>query len=106
MKKKSNCLLALLLAVAAWWISPSAIAQTPGQAAGQKLGPDERALVDMAGRTLIVPKKIHKVVAMSPTGMILVYTLSPELLAGWVYQADPGELAFIPAPYLPCLLGL
>jgi len=106
MKRKSISLLVFLLALAGW-ISPAAFAQTPTTAAGQKPGPDQRVLVDMAGRTVIVPRKIHKVVAMSPTGMILIYTLSPELLAGWTYQPDPGELAFLPEPYksLPVLGG-
>jgi len=95
MKLKSTFLLALLLTAAG------------PLACGQSVGPDQRVLTDMAGRKLIVPKKIHKVVAMSPVGMILVYTLSPELLAGWTYQRDPGELAFIPEPYksLPVLGG-
>ena len=61
----------------------------------------------MAGRTVIVPKKIHSVLGMSPVGTVLVYTLSPELLAGWNYQPDPGELAFYQEPYrhLPVLGG-
>jgi len=106
MKKKSISLLVLILAVAGLFF-PAATSQTPGQAAGQKLSPDQRALVDMAGRTVIVPKQIHKVLAMSPVGTILVYTLSPELLAGWNTQLTPEELAFIPEPYksLPVLGG-
>jgi iron complex transport system substrate-binding protein len=61
----------------------------------------------MAGRTVVVPKKIHSVLGMSPVGTVLVYTLSPELLAGWNYQPDPGELAFYQEPYrhLPVLGG-
>jgi len=76
-----------------------AFAQAPGS--------DQRALTDMAGRTVIVPKKIHSVLGMSPVGTVLVYTLSPELLAGWNYQPDPGELAFYQEPYrhLPVLGG-
>jgi iron complex transport system substrate-binding protein len=61
----------------------------------------------MAGRTVIVPRKITRVLGMSPVGTIFVYTLSPELLAGWNHQLEPAELAFIQEPYrhLPVLGG-
>ncbi len=76
-------------------------------ACAQALRSDQRVLTDMAGRTVIVPKKIHKALGMSPVGTILIYTLSPELLAGWNAQPEPAELAFIPEPYnrLPVLGG-
>jgi iron complex transport system substrate-binding protein len=76
-------------------------------ACAQALSSDQRALTDMAGRTVIVPKKIHKAMGMSPVGTILIYTLSPELLAGWNVQPEPGELALIPELYksLPVLGG-
>jgi len=98
MTRKWIAPLAALL-VLAGWIAPPAFAQTPG--------PDQRVLTDMAGRTVIVPRKIHKVMGMSPMGTILIYTLSPELLAGWNVHLEPGELGFIPEPYrsLPVLGG-
>ena len=76
-------------------------------ACAQVVGSDQRALTDMAGRTVVVPKKIHSALGMSPVGTILIYTLSPELLAGWNVQPEPAELAFIPEPYkrLPVLGG-
>lgn len=76
-------------------------------AGAQALRSDQRAFIDMAGRTVIVPRKIRKAFGMSPVGTVLLYTLSPELLAGWNYQPDPGELAFYPEPYrhLPVLGG-
>jgi len=76
-------------------------------ASGQGVRSDQRIMTDMAGRTVTVPKKITRVLGMSPVGTILVYTLSPELLAGWNYQPDPGELAFYKEPYnhLPVLGG-
>ncbi len=66
-----------------------------------------RTLVDMAGRRVVVPASIHRVLGMSPVGTVLVYTLAPELLAGWNYHPDPGELAFYAEPYrsLPVLGG-
>ena len=74
---------------------------------GQTPRADQRIFTDMAGRKVIVPKKITRVMGMSPVGTILVYTLSPELLAGWNYQPVSGELALIQEPYrhLPVLGG-
>jgi iron complex transport system substrate-binding protein len=66
-----------------------------------------RVVTDMAGRRVEVPAKIHKVLAMSPVGTVLIYTLDPTLLAGWNYQPDPGEQALLLEPYrsLPVLGG-
>lgn len=63
--------------------------------------------VDMAGRKVVVPNKIGKILGSSPVGTVLVYTLNPDLLAGWNYQPDPGEMVFIPERYrsLPVLGG-
>jgi iron complex transport system substrate-binding protein len=74
---------------------------------GPALGAGQRAMTDMAGRTVIVPKKITRVLGMSPVGTVLVYSLSPDLLIGWNYKPDPGELAFYQEPYrrLPVLGG-
>jgi len=76
-------------------------------ASGPAFRGDQRALTDMAGRTVVVPRKITRVLGMSPVGTVLIYTLSPELLAGWNYQLGPEELAFIQEPYrhLPVLGG-
>ena len=67
----------------------------------------ERVLTDMAGRKVRVPRRIQKVYCMSPVCTVLVYTLAPELLAGWNYQPDPGEMKWIVEPYrkLPVLGG-
>ena len=68
---------------------------------------NQRVVVDMQGRRVVVPKKITRVLGMSPVGTILVYTLAPDRLAGWNYRADPGESNFVPEPYrsLPVLGG-
>jgi iron complex transport system substrate-binding protein len=68
-------------------------------ASSQALRGDQRALTDMAGRTVIVPRKITRVLGMGPVGTIFVYTLSPELLVGWNHQLEPAELTFIQEPY-------
>jgi len=64
-------------------------------------------IVDMAGRKVTLPTHIHKVLATSPVGTVFLYTLAPELIAGWNYPPDPGELAFIDPKYrsLPVLGG-
>jgi len=66
-----------------------------------------RVITDMAGRKVEVPTQIHKVLAMSPMGTTLIYTLNPSLLLGWNYQPDPGERAMLLEPYryLPVLGG-
>ncbi len=67
----------------------------------------ERTLTDMAGRTVQVPRRIQKVYCMSPVCTVLVYTLAPDLLAGWNYRPGPGEMKWIVEPYrkLPVLGG-
>lgn len=71
------------------------------------VGSDQRVVLDMQGRRVVVPKKITRVLGMSPMGTILVYTLAPDLLIGWNYSPDPGELAMMPERYrkMPVLGG-
>jgi iron complex transport system substrate-binding protein len=66
-----------------------------------------RIVTDMAGRQVEAPAHIHKVLSMSPTGTVLIYTLDPEMLLGWNYPPDAGERAFLAEPYrdLPTLGG-
>jgi len=66
-----------------------------------------RVVTDMAGRQVEVPVQIHRILAMSPMGTVLMYTLDPSLLLGWNYQPDPGERALLLEPYrnLPVLGG-
>jgi iron complex transport system substrate-binding protein len=70
-------------------------------------GAEARQITDLAGRQVGVPDKVRKVYCMSPTCQILMYTLAPDLLAGWNYQPTPGEKAMLVAPYrdLPVLGG-
>jgi iron complex transport system substrate-binding protein len=73
--------------------------------AGEKAA--TRIVTDMAGRQVEVPARIHRVLSMSPTGTILLYTLDPSLLLGWNYPPDAGERSFLAEPYknLPTLGG-
>lgn len=64
-------------------------------------------ITDMAGRHMQVPDQIRKVYCMSPVCQVMIYTLAPDLLAGWDYQPTPGELKLIAPQYrhLPVLGG-
>lgn len=66
-----------------------------------------RKFTDMAGRTIAVPERIKKIYCMSPTCQVMMYTLAPDLLAGWNYKPTPGEHAMLVEPYrsLPVLGG-
>lgn len=66
-----------------------------------------RPFVDQTGRKLTVPDKVRKVYCMSPTCQVMMYTLAPDLLAGWNYEPTPGEKAMLVPPYdkLPVLGG-
>jgi len=66
-----------------------------------------RPFTDLTGRKLVVPASIRKVYCMSPVCQVLMYTLAPDLLAGWNYEPTPGEKALLVPPYdrLPVLGG-
>ena len=66
-----------------------------------------RTVIDQAGRTVQAPAQIKKVYGTSPVATILLYTLCPDLLAGWNMELRPVEREFIPEPYrsLPVLGG-
>lgn len=68
---------------------------------------EEIEVVDMAGRTITLPKKADKAFATKPTGTIMLYTLNPEKMVGWNYDLREGEKRFIPEKYhdLPNLGG-
>ena len=67
----------------------------------------KRIVTDMAGRRVEVPTHIHRVLCMTPTGTVLIYTLNPELLLGWNSPPDASERSFLAEPYrnLPTLGG-
>lgn len=76
--------------------------------AALSLMPSEaREFTDQAGRKVSVPETVKKVYCMSPTCQVMMYTLAPELLVGWVYEPTPGEKALLvePAKSLPVLGG-
>lgn len=69
-------------------------------------GSEEKvSIVDMAGRTVSIPKKINKVFATSAAGSIFIYSLAPEKLAGWNNELRDVEKKYILPEYreLPVL---
>jgi iron complex transport system substrate-binding protein len=54
-----------------------------------------RPFTDSAGRTMEIPDKIAKVLTAGPPASVLVYTLAPEKLAGWVREPSEKEKAYL-----------
>ena len=79
----------------------------PNEAATSKRADDPggRAITDMAGRNVVLPAVVRKVYAVSPVETVLIYTIDPELLAGWSYHMASEENLFILPKYrnLPVL---
>ncbi len=54
-----------------------------------------RQFIDSAGRSVEVPDHIGKVLAAGPPASILIYTLAPEKLAGWVRAPSEQEKPYL-----------
>lgn len=54
-----------------------------------------RPFVDAAGRTVEVPERAKRVLAAGPPASVLLYTLAPETMIGWVRAPSPDEAAFL-----------
>jgi iron complex transport system substrate-binding protein len=67
--------------------------------------PGANTIVDMAGRTVNLPSKIESVYATHSIGTLFVYTLAPDLVAGWNFALMNSEKQFIKKDYynLPVL---
>ncbi|WP_378944460.1 iron ABC transporter substrate-binding protein [Mesorhizobium sp. ANAO-SY3R2] len=60
---------------------------------------EERIFTDAAGRKVALPEKITRVVAAGPPASVLLYSVAPEKLVGWVREFKDDEKEFIAAPY-------
>lgn len=60
---------------------------------------DEHIFVDAAGRKVALPEKITRVMAAGPPASVLLYSVAPEKLVGWVREFKDDEKEFIAAPY-------
>jgi iron complex transport system substrate-binding protein len=54
-----------------------------------------RTITDSAGRRVEIPQQISRVLAAGPPASILLYTLAPEKIIGWVRTPSPPEKAFL-----------
>jgi len=54
-----------------------------------------RTVVDSANRHVEIPERISRVLAAGPPASILLYTLAPQLMVGWVRTPSPAEKAFL-----------
>ena len=43
-----------------------------------------RTVVDSAGRRVEIPQRLSRVLAAGPPASVLLYTLAPEKMIGWV----------------------
>lgn len=70
-------------AATATWLAMPALAQPAA------------TVVDGAGRSVAVPRRVQRVFPAGPPAAILVYTLAPDLLLGWPRANRPDELEFL-----------
>jgi iron complex transport system substrate-binding protein len=54
-----------------------------------------RPFTDAAGRTVNLPDRITRVLAAGPPASVLLYTLAPDLMAGWVSAPAAAALPFL-----------
>jgi len=54
-----------------------------------------RTVTDSAGRRVEIPHKISRVLAAGPPASILLYTLTPEQMIGWIRTPRPSEMPFL-----------
>jgi iron complex transport system substrate-binding protein len=58
-----------------------------------------RTFVDAAGRSVQIPDHVGRILAAGPPASLLVYSLAPDKLIGWVRALSDDEKAFLPPAY-------
>lgn len=58
-----------------------------------------RTVVDMARRTVVVPKQIGKIYCMNPACAMMIYTVAPERLMSWSLQLTAKQRSYLASPY-------
>ena len=71
---------ALIVALCIAWAGWATLAQA-----------QTRTITDSAGRRVEIPLRVTKVLAAGPPASILLYTLAPEKMVGWVRTPSPAE---------------
>lgn len=59
-----------------------------------------RTITDSAGRKVVVPDRIDRVFVAGPPASVLLYTLAPDAMVGWIRQPTAAEKEFLTAPAL------
>ncbi|MCJ2135163.1 iron ABC transporter substrate-binding protein [Methylobacterium sp. J-026] len=54
-----------------------------------------RPFTDAAGRTVELPERIERVLAAGPPASVLLYTLAPDRMVGWVSVPRPEALPYL-----------
>ena len=71
-----------------WWLLCFLAVACLGPAAA-------RPFVDAAGRTVEVPDRVRRVLAAGPPASVLLYTLAPDRMVGWVRAPSADERPFL-----------
>lgn len=58
-----------------------------------------RRVLDDAGRSVELPTRVGRVFTAGPPANVLLYTLAPELMAGWVREPSAEDKAFLAPAY-------
>lgn len=74
----------------------------------QQPKPTSQTITDHAGRSVTIPTQINKCYYTSPIGLIMVYSLAPDKMAGWSMQLTDQQKKYVPVKYqsLPMLGGV
>jgi iron complex transport system substrate-binding protein len=57
-----------------------------------------RTITDSAGRKVVLPDRINRVFVAGPPASVLVYTLAPDAMVGWIRLPTAAEKEFLTAP--------
>jgi len=77
-------------------LGAAALALGPGRVLAQS---GNRLVTDSAGRKVTLPIKVTRVFAAGTPAAITLYTLAPDLLAGWPDPLRGDQLAYLPPKY-------
>jgi iron complex transport system substrate-binding protein len=56
-----------------------------------------RTITDSAGRKVVLPERISRVFVAGPPASVLIYTLAPDMIVGWVRLPTAAEKEFLAA---------
>lgn len=56
---------------------------------------EARPFTDAAGRTVEIPNKVERVLTAGPPASVLIYSLAPEKLVGWVREPSAAEKPYL-----------